>query len=206
MVNSLMFPDGVRLAKEDELPGPLSSQTEAWMRVQAANITAGYRIMKSSDSRFPFYAEINVDAPRIWEVFCDLCNSLLGNEAGLVMGEIDDEPRILGDARTTSLLGLLEPHAYQLTNDGWIQFGLVDEQENSISEVFIAPTKHFQVWFKDVQVFRSIMENHGLFEDDHLEFLDQYPRVTTRLSDNKVMFRDHSKLIDYFVNEIKAVL
>jgi hypothetical protein len=62
------------------------------------------------------------------------------------MGEIDDDLEILGDASTKSLLDLLESHAYQLTNDGFIQFGLVDEQENAISEVFLEPTKHFKVW------------------------------------------------------------
>jgi hypothetical protein len=198
MANSLVFPAGVSLLTKDELSGPEDYRNKLWARVQSANIAPGYSLRESDDSRFSFYAEINVDAPFIWEVFCDLCRGLLGNEAGLVMGEIDDEPRILGDARTTSLLGLLEPHAYQLTNDGWIQFGLVDEQENSLSEVFIAPTKHFQVWFTDVQVFRSIMKKHGLLEDDHLEFLDQYPRTTSRLPDDKVMFQYHTKLIEYF--------
>ena len=205
MTNSLVLPAGVRLATEDEIPGPVANHNENWSRVQSANLAAGYILTKTTDSRYPFYAEVNVDAPCIWKVFCDLCRGLLGNEADLIMSEIDDEPRRLGNAHTISLLDLLEPHAYQLANDGYIQFGLIDERENSFTEVFIAPTKHFEVWFKNVVLFRSIMVNHGLDEENRLEFLDQYPRTTTPLPEDKVMFRDQSELIEYLIREIVAV-
>ncbi len=197
MKNKLVYPTGVRLATEEELPGPANDHARLWSLVQSANICPGYCLKITSTSKYPFYAEVNVDAPGLWKLFCDLCRGLLKDEAALLMSEIDDEPRILGIAPTDSLLDLLEPHESQLVNDGYIQFGLIDEEYDSLSEVFVVPTKHIQVWFKNLRQFRSIMMAYDLTEEDHLEFLDEYPRTTTRLPEDKVMFSQWTELIDY---------
>ena len=43
-----------------------------------ATIAPGYTLVTSTAGGFSWYAEANVDAPRVWEVFCDLCAVLLG--------------------------------------------------------------------------------------------------------------------------------
>jgi hypothetical protein len=194
-LSRLILPAGIRLAYKDEIP---EIDDVSWSRVQSANITTGYVIKETPDYQYPFYAEANVDAPVIWDVFCDLCLGLLGPYAELIMSEIDDEPTSLGTSRTDSLLDILGQHAYQLVNDGFVQFGLISLQKDLASEVFVTTTKYFQVWVKDVAQFRSIMAKHGIFEVDELEFLDEYPRTTTRLPEDKVMFHEHWELIKYF--------
>lgn len=69
---TLIFPDGVSLAKRDEVPGPAKARDEDWARIESANIKPGFVLKSSGDGRFACYAEANVDAPMIWAVFKEL--------------------------------------------------------------------------------------------------------------------------------------
>ncbi len=198
MANQLVFPDGIRLANKDEIPGPNQLKEEIWQRIQLAKIEPGYVLTKSDDKRFAYYAEANIDAPDLWLIFCDLCRALLGLDSVLLMSTIEEEPIPFGRARTESILAALSEHEYQFANDGWIQFGLMDDSKGSVSEVFVAPTKHLKVWLNDEHLFRSILAHHGLNESDELQFIDQYPRVTIRLREDRIEFPEHDTLVDHF--------
>lgn len=88
--DNLVFPDGVRLARHWELPGPEQNRASNWAWIQAANITTGFILSESSDSQFAFYAEANVDAPKIWDVFNAIVTTVV---AGLVAEHGCDPPR-----------------------------------------------------------------------------------------------------------------
>lgn len=205
MPSTLVFPDGIRLLHMDEMPGPEPDRAAAWARIQGANIEAGFTLCTSTDSRFSFYAEANIDAPRIWVVFRDLCQTLLGPEATLVISALDDEPMPLGSAGTLDTLELLEPHKYQLAHDGFIQFGLVHQDSSLVTEVFVAPTKHFKVWGNDEGRLRSVLQDHAVPKVVALEFIDEYPRVTTRLADDRVSFHDVDQLIEHLTKQLEAL-
>ena len=205
MPSTLKFPDGIRLAHLDELPGPGPDRAAAWARIQSASIAPGYTLSESTDSRFAFYAEANVDGPRVWAVFRELCQGLLGPESTLIISEIDDEPMPLGSAHTLDILALLEPHQYQLAHDGYLQFGLVCQDADLLTEVFVAPTKHFKVWLSDVQCLRSVLQRHAVPKVERLEFIDEYPRTTTRLSSDKVSFCDHVELIEHLEKQLTSL-
>lgn len=205
MPNVFVFPDGIRLAQRDELPGSASSRAAAWARIQTANIETGFTIVKSTDPRFSFYAEANVNAPMIWIVFRDLCKALLGSRAILMMSEIDDDPAPLGSAGTLQILTMLETHSYQLAHDGYIQFGLVHEDTNAPTEVFVTSTKHFQVWLNDEKRLRAVLKAYDVPEMEKLEFIDQYPRTTTPLSLDQVSFSEPGEFVEYVRKQIKLL-
>jgi hypothetical protein len=186
---TLEFPDGVRLARLEELPGPESRRSADWARVQCANIAPGYSLAESNSPRFSGYAEINVNAPHIWAVFHDLCQSLLGPRATLVASEVDVEPVSLGSGDTCSIIAVLERYKYQLSHDGFVQFGLICARDDAITEVFVAPTKHFKVWLNNEGNFRLIMDRYGLRKLSKLEFIDEYPRTTIALPEGLGVFR-----------------
>jgi hypothetical protein len=180
--NTLVFPDGVRLARLDELPGPEPARIEASERIKSANICPGFCAKSSDDARFSIYAEANVDAPHIWNVFVSLSKTLLGDNSSLLIGNIDEQLSSVGPFLTSSLLELLGPHRYQLTNDGLIQFGLIDERHESIVEILLTPTKHFMVWANDENALRTAFTRHGVGEVAKLRFLDEFPRTIESLS------------------------
>jgi hypothetical protein len=107
MPSTLVFPDGVRLALRDEIPGPGKERDALWASVESANIVQGFTIKPSNDARFSHYAEINVDAPQIWAVFSDLCRALLGPNAMFIGGEVDATPTSRGSGEVTSVIAIL---------------------------------------------------------------------------------------------------
>jgi len=202
MPSTLVFPDGVRLCEREEIPGPETRRAEIWERVQQANISQGYKLQSTEDERYLFYAELNVDAPKIWAVFQDLCRALMKSDVTLLFGGIDLEPTEVGHANIFSVIGALSHYQYQLTHDGFLQFGILSEREGLISEVFVEPAKNFKVWLNDVSEFRRMMEVHGITETNELEFLDEYPRVTVRLPPEKEAFYDLDEMASRLKYEI----
>jgi len=195
MPSTLVFPEGIRLAHRHEIRGPKAHRAAAYARIRAAKIEPGFTLTESKDPRFAFYAEANVDAPRIWAVFRDLCQSLLGAEATFVINQIDYEPMPIGTAGTLEILGILESYRYQLTHDGMIQFGLVHQVDGLVREVFVAPTKHFMVWLDNPNSLHSVMKKHSVPQADKLQFIDQYPRISIPLPRDQTPFRDHGEFI-----------
>ena len=201
----LVFPDGIRLARLDEIPGPEARRARDWARIESANIAPGYTVAGSTDTYFSYYAEANVDAPQIWVIFRELSEALLGPKATLLIGDSDDEPTPVGNRDTKQLLDLLEPHRYRLSHDGYLQFGLIDQRPDRVVGVFLAPTKHCVMWLDDDQALRSILRSHDVPEVDHLEFIDEYPHVTTPLPHDRVAIPDPGRLVEHFSNELGAL-
>jgi hypothetical protein len=190
MGGNLIFPDGVSLATRADIPGPREAREETWERLAQARINAGFVLRDSDDDRFRYYAEANIHAPDIWRAFILFSSALLQSSGSLLFDFKDDEPVSLGDGAIRQIITALEPHAYQLSHDGFVQFGIVSQTEETLSEVFVAPTKHFKIWFDDETAFRATALELGLEQAERLEFIDEYPRVTRSQSVDKVMHAD----------------
>ncbi len=187
MVSTLILADGVRLTTRDEIPGPSDRREELWARVEAASIHPGFTLKAAHDSSFRYYAEANVHAPDILAMFTDLSRALLGDRGTLLLSFKDDDPEHVIEAPVHAILAALELHADQLVHDGYIQFGIVTQNDAGLSEVFVAPTKHFKIWFSDERAFVAQMAAHDLSRAERLEFLDEYPHVTTRLPSGRAL-------------------
>jgi hypothetical protein len=194
VTSTLIFADGVRLTNKDEIPGPSAHREELWARVVRASIRPGYTLKETQDSSFRYYAEANVDAPDIWQAFRDLSRALLGERGALLLSFKDDAPEHIVEAPVEAILAALEGHVDQLVHDGYIQFGIVTQTDVGVAEVLVAPSKHFKIWFSDEQAFASQMSAHGLSRAERLEFLDEYPHVTTRLPDERALWIDDLEL------------
>lgn len=196
----LVFPEGIRLARANEIPNS-PEKSESVKKIRSAKIEQGYVTQTVSESLFTCYAEANVDAPQIWQVFRSLCEALLPQEAMPIIGEIDEEPLHNGIyEQTQKLLALFERFNYYLTNDCNIQFGLASETDIELTEVFVTPTKHFQIWTNKAEVLADVMRKYGIAESDELQFIDELPRATTALEYNDD-FQSYDDLISYLVEE-----
>lgn len=205
MTSTLIFPDGVRLLSREDLPGSPEQVESEWQRIQAANITAGFVLEETHDSRYPYFAEINVDAPKIWGLFRALAEQMLSPEAELIIGPGEEDPRPVGHGPTRKICDALEPHRYQLANDGFIEFGLIRQTEDSFTEVFVGCCKYFKVWFANLDLFRVVMAEYGLEECESLEFIDEYPRATRRLPDYDLLATGPDELVRYFSERLAEI-
>lgn len=154
---------------------------------------------------FTHYAEINVDAPRLWEVFSDLCNVLLDSPATFVVGGLDSELVPVGPVNVHASTQLLAQHQYQLAHDGFLQYSLVSDHDGKVTEIFVTPEKYLKVWMNDETTFRGVMARHEIGEASSLKFLDEFPRTTVALSPGAASVRPTESLIKYLQDEILVV-
>lgn len=197
----LSFPKGIRFVRAYEIPNDNPDKFELLEKIRNANIHQGFVLSNPiEDGKFKFYAEANINAEQIWQVFRDLCEVLLPDEAMPIIGGLDDEFLHNGEYdEKLKLLNLFEEFKFHLANDCYVQFGLGYESDTQSFEVFVTPTKHFQIWTDDAEKLRQVMERHKVQEFEKLEFIDEFPRTTLSLVYEQ--FDSYNKFIDYLVVE-----
>ncbi|QNR25126.1 hypothetical protein [Croceimicrobium hydrocarbonivorans] len=186
----LELPPTVRIPREDETP-PDKSVRERLKKYTTANIVEGYSLsknLKTSDSPlFDFYAEINVNNSRLWNLVSNLA-SLFPENLSLIFG-YDSDHLFYGNYREKhSILTEIEPFKRELVQDGFMEWGLIYHDENRLVEIFVKGPKYLQCWGDNLQAFLEIIETFGLNEIPNLEFIDEYPKVIESLwhMDNSV--------------------
>ncbi len=198
----LNFPIGIRFAKANEITETNSEKSELLKKIHNANIQQGFVISHPvKDAKFKFYAEANIHAQKVWLIFRNLIEVLLPDEVMPIIGKLDDEFLHNGEYDSKlKLLDLFEEFQFYLANDCYIQFGLGYESETELTEVFVTPTKHFQIWTNDSKNLKNIMEKHKIPEFEKLEFIDEFPRATISL-EYENQFQNHEELVDYLTKQ-----
>jgi hypothetical protein len=172
----LVFPRGVRLARTDEVPVFALAAVE---RGREANIAPGFVLHPGRPPAFAVYAEANVDAPMLWEVFDALVRALLPTVAAALIGCKDDEEphRAHYTDRDLALAELL-PYRDALANDGYLHFGMIFQHDGVTEEVYVEPAKCLKIWSSRPDAIREVFTQFGIPEVAELSFIDEFPRVT----------------------------
>jgi hypothetical protein len=193
----LVFPDGVKLATSTEIPFD-PDLPELLAKISSAQIDPGYIVHEINDRLFKYYIEANVNAEQVWPLFCSLCKILLPEEAQPVLGDISGAVLHGKYANTSKLLELFERFQFYLANDCSLQFGLGNSSSEETCEVFVTLTKHFQIWTNTVDSIEKIMADYNLYRVKYLQFIDEFPRVTTPLEYNNG-FDGYQDLLEYLI-------
>lgn len=91
----------------------------------------------------------------------------------------------------------------ELTQDSFMEFGLLYHDEESLVEVFIADSKYIKFWGSDSVLFQKIMRDFDLNEIENLEFIDEYPKVREPLHLFTEDITDTRELINILTQEFK---
>ena len=174
----LIFPRGVRLARTDEIPAHAHADVE---RGQHANIAPGFIVSAGRPPAFDVYAEANVDAPLVWDVFDALVRALLPSVAGPLIGYKDEEPHKAHYTDRDLALAEFLPYRDALANDGFLAFGMIFQHQGTTEEVFVEPAKCFKIWSSRPAALRATFARFGIPEVEELSFLDEFPRVTEQI-------------------------
>lgn len=180
----LRLPKTIRLATIEEVP----DQKDIQERVRQAvnnNIVEGYRISfnKEKNLSYRFFAEINIDIDRLWALFKSMMMSMPESQR-LLTAFRGDTPATAGYSAyhdKYSLYNGLSKYERELTSDGYIKFGVIHEAHNYQELILVTSSKYIQYWGMDIERFRGMMNNYSLYEMNNLEFVDNYPMVTTPL-------------------------
>lgn len=180
----LRLPKTIRLATIEEVPDQKDIQECIQLSVNN-NIVEGYRLTLNTNKKIPykFIAEINIDIDRLWALFKSMMMAM-PEFLSLVTAFRGDSP---GDVRYSvyhdkySLYNGLSKYEKELTSDVFIKFGVIHETPDYQELVLVTSSKYIEYWGMDIDHFREMMNNYSLYELPNLEFIDNYPIITSPL-------------------------
>ena len=194
------LPKTIRLARLDEVPKN-STALERLQLINNAKIEEGYTFkLNGSDNEehleipFKFYSEININNSRLWDLVISLTD-LLPDASALIIGYSETEPNYCDYKPKNDLIANLKEYKTELTEDAFLEWGIIYNDKGSITEIFVPDSKYVKFWGVDIDGFKTIMTIFDLNQVDDLEFIDEYPKIREplRLFENSIM--DTNELI-----------
>jgi hypothetical protein len=159
-MKALQLPPTIKTPELIDIPQD-QSVLDMMKRRNIANIVEGYTITNQfdSDQLHSFYAEINIDNNRLWPLVKAFIVDF-PDEVALIYHYIDDEEPKYGEyVDKFELLNYLSNYEIEVTQDGFFHFGIINNTETSLQEIFIHRTKYIQYWGMDESMFKVIMND-----------------------------------------------
>lgn len=199
------LPLGIRIPNNDEYPSTYDVK-EINDNRKNANITEGYTITEVSGEKFTHYVEVNADSDKVWDLFCAIANKMIDKASYGIIGLKDEEP-ILSDFNTTeNLIRIYKEYSFELTNDGFLQFGIANYSNNSLNEIFVTNFKYMKVWTDQKDILIETLNSFGIYFVENLHFIDEFPVVSEALSCDKVNgIRHYSNVIEAIEQKFKML-
>lgn len=180
------LPKTLRPARFDEVEEGSASEHRL-KELATAKIEDGYSLMDNSETDsekrlpFEFYAEINVDNSRLWEVVLALTEEL-PEVASLVFGYPGATPFYGNYVYKSDLIETITSYKPELCMDPFIEWGVLCSDKTQLIEVFVAESKFIKFWGVDKESFQQRMATLDLFELKGIEYIDEYPIVREPLN------------------------
>ncbi|MBX0290639.1 hypothetical protein K3G63_09335 [Hymenobacter sp. HSC-4F20] len=179
-MSNLELPKTTRLAEKGEVPRAYWERIDA---SQAANFVEGFVLseVENPEQLFRFYAEVNVNNSRLWEVLTDLV-TMLPDVCACIFGPPGDDVTYGEYQEKELVMAVLGSLQKELTQDCFLEFGLIYNDEDVLIEFYVAESKYVKVWGVDQQQFRQLMKQHGIPEFEEMRFVDEFPKVRVPLT------------------------
>jgi len=178
----LELPMTIRTARIDELPYS-DGLAEKIQKRASAKIVEGYTFQENHTNELPFkfYSEINIDNSKLWTLFKVLLFTF-PDTVSFIFGHSDEDPTYSEYLDKFEILNKLTKLESELTQDGFIEFGIIYHDENLLIETFVDKTKYIKYWGTDYEAFNNIMLEFSLIKIDDLNFIDEFPLATESLT------------------------
>jgi len=198
------LPKTIRPARLDEVPKN-SIALERLQLIDNAKIDEGYTFkLQEIDNKehkeipFDFYSEININNSRLWDLVVALTD-LLPDVSALIIGYSESELIYCDYKPKNDLMDKLKKYKTELTEDAFLDWGIIYNDKESLTEIFVPDSKYVKFWGVDIDGFKTIMTKFDLSQVDNLEFIDEYPKVREplRLFENSILNTNE------LINELK---
>jgi hypothetical protein len=206
MKNTLELPKTLRLIEVHEAPNDPKVQERIKLS-KTANIVEGYTIHKSKENTefpFAFFAEVNVNNSRLWNVFLRLSDEL-PEEVSLIFNVSDGEVNYGTYTSKIDTLNFLKHYQTELVADTLLEIGMLFQTDDILVEVFIADCKYIKFWGMDETSFINIMKAFQLNEIKDLNFIDEFPKVRQGLYTLEPHVKQPHELQQIFDEEFQFV-
>lgn len=188
------LPLGISILKDNEYPEGYDVKSINDSR-NSANIITGFRIKEIPGEKFSHYAEVNIDADKVWDVFCGLTSKLIDDVAYGIIGFKDEKPKLSGFTKTEILIDIFEEYKFELTNDGYLEFGIAYYDDNSQNEIFVSSFKNMKIWTTKKELLIDTLREFEITEIENLQFINDFPVESEALSGKGI--RHYSEVIEF---------
>lgn len=175
----LLLPPTLSFPRAEDAPDGIDIEAADAAR-EAARIEEGFVLERFEDRSWTYFARVNVDAPRLWDVFESLVGAL-PERVGPIVGSHGEEPALLPYQPRADALSVLRLYRTELSLDGFLEFGLIHQTDAITEEVFVPSAKYVKVWGRDEDGFRERMKAFGIDEVPDLRFVDEFPLMSCSL-------------------------
>lgn len=196
------LPIGIRIPNKDEYPKGAEPELINNRR-NSANIVSGFIIMEILGQRYTHFAEVNVNADILWNVFCELTSKLFDDLAYGIIGFKGEKPTLSNFTGLEVLMAIFEQYKFELTNDGYLEFGIAHCNENTLNEIFISSFKFMRIWTNKKELLIDTLSQFGITQIDNLQFIDEFPIVSEALRGKGI--RHYSEVISCIEKEFKKL-
>lgn len=180
------LPKTLRPARFDEVEEGSASENRL-NELAFAKIEEGYSLMDNTETDpekrlpFEFYAEINVNNSRLWEVVLALTEEL-PEVASLVFGYPGATPFYGNYVYKSDLIETIDSYKPEFCEDPFIEWGILCSDKSQLIEIFVAESKFIKFWGVNKDSFKQNMAALDLFELEGIEYIDEYPIVREPLN------------------------
>jgi hypothetical protein len=207
MKQSLELPKTLRAPEIDEIPMN-SSVSERLKLRETAKIVEGFKILpkdnnpENNELAFNFYAEINIDNSKLWDLILELSKQM-PNEISLIFNHSDCEPEYGKYSDKNQTLDFLAKYETEIISDTFIDIGMLFHSDSELIEIFVSESKYIKFWGVDQESFLKSMNKFDLKVIDGIEFVAGYPKVREplRLFDKNTT--DSNELIELLRTNFK---
>ncbi len=181
MKPTLELPITLRPPEMEEVPMNSSVKERLELR-KTAKIVEGFKILPKDNNpeheelAFNFYAEININNSRLWNLILELTNQL-PDEISLIFNHSDCEPEYGKYSDKNQTLEFLAKYETEIISDTFIDIGMIFHSDSELIEIFVPESKYIKFWGIDQQSFLESMNKFDLKEIEGIEFVDEYPKV-----------------------------
>ncbi|URZ04039.1 hypothetical protein [Clostridium felsineum] len=93
---------------------------------------------------------------------------------------------------TERVIEVFRKYKFELTNDGYIQFGIANYDDNSLNEIFVTIFKYMTIWTNNKEQLAQTLNSFEIQQLETLQFIDEFPVVSEALVANEDNVIKHS--------------
>ena len=179
----LALPATIKIPSAEDLY-PREDAIEILAKRACANIAQGFTMHDNKTPLLPytFLSEININNDRLWDLFTALAGDMPPEVCCMYgLHDGDEEITTTGYFHRTDVLDTLNKFRTELTMDATVEFGLLYQSNQLLTEIFISESKYIKFWGTNKEQFLQHMQNFGLEYSSSLAFIDEYPKIVIPL-------------------------
>ena len=160
-----------------------STKRKGFTSEKYLDLVEGYKFFTNIDANFAytFFAEINIDYDRLWDLLNSLANTM-PDEVALLFGLYDYDLNYGDYTAKEDVVFELSKYKKEIAEDCRWEFGLIFQTEDEFIEIFVPEAKYVRFWGNDEVTFRAVMSSYSLNELKELKFVDEYSKTVVPLS------------------------